>query len=164
MPHHVKSIIHLPCSLSIYHPTSLRSKISPPVIPLLPLNAVFTIPLACNASIKLNSIPSHPFAAIRSTVTGRYSTCPVIVELYGASPIGTTKSGTSAITLIRLLLQPNGTPGSRRYTLRGLACAVEPTYMTRDSEQVSGEGARKAEFAQSMKVVLLPIASSNVLV
>src|SRR5689334_22872462 len=105
-------------------------------------------------------MPSHPFAAIKSTVTGRYSTCSVMVELYGASPMGTTKSGASLKIDIRLLPHPSGTPGSFRYTLRYLVLAVEPTYMTRLSEQVCADGARKVLFAQAIKVVLFAIPSS----
>ena len=55
--------------------------------------------------------PSHPFAAKISTVTGKYSVCKVMVELYAASPIGMTKSGTSAKGEIRLVPKPAGTAG-----------------------------------------------------
>ena len=55
--------------------------------------------------------PSHPFAAKISTVTGRYSVCKVIVELYAASPMGMTKSGFEAKGEMRLVPKPEGTCG-----------------------------------------------------
>ena len=52
----------------------------------LPVLGTFNIPAAVNASASAKIIPSHPLAAMISTVTGRNSSCSVTVELYAACP------------------------------------------------------------------------------
>lgn len=47
----------------------------------VPVMGFFKIPAAYSCSANSNIIPSHPFAASMSTATGKYSVCPVIVEL-----------------------------------------------------------------------------------
>jgi hypothetical protein len=50
----------------------------------LPVFGTFNIPAAVSASASAKIIPSHPFAAMISIVTGRYSSFNVMVELYAA--------------------------------------------------------------------------------
>jgi hypothetical protein len=50
----------------------------------LPIFGILRIPAVVSASANAKIIPSQPFDATISTVTGRYSTCSVTVELYAA--------------------------------------------------------------------------------
>lgn len=77
----ISTLVYKKCLQTLYQSKPLLSKISPPDTPLCPGKLFFNIPTLYKSSIKLNNIPSHPFAAIKFAVTGRYSTCPVIVEL-----------------------------------------------------------------------------------
>jgi hypothetical protein len=77
----------------------------------LPVFGTFNIPAAVNASASAKIIPSHPFAAMISIVTGRYSSFNVMVELYAAWPtilcqsllLTSTSTSTSTSTFTSLL-------------------------------------------------------------
>jgi hypothetical protein len=65
---------------------ALLNRIFPPSVLLPPALLAFAMPFLYRSSIRLKTIPSHPLAAIMSTVTGRNSLCCVIVEKYSACP------------------------------------------------------------------------------
>ena len=141
-----------------------------------------TIPAAISSSTNWKIIPSQPFAARKSMVTGRYSVWLVMVEKYEACPIGTTMSGTSVNGEIRPLLKPYGGLGElimldsflcyepnrkiatwitySKYTFRGLTLSASPpTYSSKLSEQVTESLRSTFSPNQSMKMVLLLMAS-----
>jgi hypothetical protein len=73
-----------------------------------PVLTGFRMPAISKSSIKLTSMKSQPLAAPKLNVTGIYSVLSEIVELYGISPTGTTRSGVPAKTAIRPSEKPRG--------------------------------------------------------
>lgn len=67
-----------PSSLIDHNPPSQKVK--------LPVFGVFRMPASFRAAASSKSIPSHPFAATISTVTGRNSVFKVMVDWYDAWP------------------------------------------------------------------------------
>lgn len=57
-----------------YSSIPLLNSISPPVTPLRPGRLCFKIPALYKSPISEKSMPSHPLAAIKFAVTGRFST------------------------------------------------------------------------------------------
>jgi hypothetical protein len=53
---------------------------------VLPVFGMIVRPAFCSCSANSKIIPSQPLCAITSTATGRYSSCIVMVELYGPCP------------------------------------------------------------------------------
>lgn len=73
-----------------------------------PVLTGFRIPACSKSSMRLTSIKSQPLAATKLIVTGMYSVFSEIVELYGISPTGTTRSGAPAKTAMRPSEKPSG--------------------------------------------------------
>lgn len=73
-----------------------------------PVLTGFRIPASPSSFTKFASIRSQLRATTKLIVTGIYSVFRDIVELYGISPTGTTKSGVSAIEAMRPSSKPRG--------------------------------------------------------
>jgi hypothetical protein len=85
------------------------------------------IPAFSKSSMRLTNIKSQPLAATKLIVTGIYSVLRDIVELYGISPTGTTRSGAPAKTAIRPSENPSGgVVGALEMLTAGLFCFVFP--------------------------------------
>lgn len=118
----------------------LLNRICPPVVSLYPARLDFSIPAFTKSCTNPKIRPSHPLAAMMSTVTGKTSSWRVMLEKYAAEPtgadcvssglgsqrskikwhyiLGTTKSGPPQNGLTLLMSNPAGTSGGPLYWLR----------------------------------------------